>query len=162
MQYMGSKRRIAKDILPIMLLEMNNHNINTWVEPFVGGANMIDKVPPTYTRIGSDVSYDTIQALIAIRDYVDELPDNISETQYKTIIQNKKHPIDYWVNFVCSFAGKGHNSGYARCKIGISYALQGKNNAIKQSPFLQNIHLINTSYENLNFTNCLIYCDPPI
>jgi DNA adenine methylase len=39
---MGSKNKIAKHILPIM----SNYRTNemTWVEPFVGGANMIDKV----------------------------------------------------------------------------------------------------------------------
>ena len=38
---MGSKNRIAKQILPIMLKQRGNR---TWVEPFVGGGNMIDKV----------------------------------------------------------------------------------------------------------------------
>ena len=42
MKYMGSKRRIAKYILPIML-EHRAPN-QWWVEPFVGGGNMIDKV----------------------------------------------------------------------------------------------------------------------
>jgi DNA adenine methylase len=41
MKYMGSKNRIAKYILPIMLKERGQR---IWVEPFVGGANMIDKV----------------------------------------------------------------------------------------------------------------------
>ena len=50
MQYMGSKNRIAKHLLPIML---ENRNGRTWVEPFVGGANMIDKVDGK--RIGSDI-----------------------------------------------------------------------------------------------------------
>ena len=45
MKYMGSKNRIAKHILPIMLAEAEKHNITTWVEPFVGGGGMIDKVP---------------------------------------------------------------------------------------------------------------------
>lgn len=39
---MGSKRRIAKDILPIIL--ENRTPEQFYVEPFVGGANMIDKV----------------------------------------------------------------------------------------------------------------------
>lgn len=37
MKYMGSKNRIAKHILPIMLAEAEKNNITTWVEPFVGG-----------------------------------------------------------------------------------------------------------------------------
>lgn len=52
MKYMGSKNRIAKHILPIMLAEAEKHNITTWVEPFVGSWGMIDKVPATFRRIG--------------------------------------------------------------------------------------------------------------
>ena len=49
MKYTGSKNRIAKHILPLMLEGRTNE---TWVEPFVGGANMIDKVEGN--RIGFD------------------------------------------------------------------------------------------------------------
>lgn len=42
MKYMGSKARHAKELLPIIL---KDHTPDMWyVEPFVGGANMIDKV----------------------------------------------------------------------------------------------------------------------
>ena len=75
MKYMGSKNRIAKYILPIMLAKRGSNQY--WVEPFVGGANMIDKV--SGKRIGSDSNFYTISALIAIRDYVDELPKNNKE-----------------------------------------------------------------------------------
>ena len=37
MKYMGSKNRIAKHILPIMIKEANEKGITTYVEPFVGG-----------------------------------------------------------------------------------------------------------------------------
>ena len=66
MKYMGSKNRIAKYILPIMLAERKP---DQWcVEPFVGGANMIDKVQGK--RIGADINPYLIDALIAIRDCV--------------------------------------------------------------------------------------------
>ena len=49
---MGSKNRIAKEILPIMLKERGQR---TWVEPFVGGANVIDKVDGI--RIGTQLTF---------------------------------------------------------------------------------------------------------
>ena len=49
MKYLGSKNRIAKQILPLMIEGRTNE---TWVEPFVGGANIIDKVDGK--RIGAD------------------------------------------------------------------------------------------------------------
>lgn len=70
MKYMGSKNRIAKYILPIILAERKPEQF--WVEPFVGGANMIDKVEGN--RIGADLNPYVIQALITIRDHVLNLP----------------------------------------------------------------------------------------
>ena len=56
MKYMGSKNRIAKHLLPIMLKEAEKHGIAKWVEPFVGGCNMIDKVPESFERVGYDLN----------------------------------------------------------------------------------------------------------
>ena len=42
MKYMGSKARLAKVLLPLVLDGRKDHQ--AYVEPFVGGANMIDKV----------------------------------------------------------------------------------------------------------------------
>ena len=63
MQYMGSKNRIAKHILPIMLAERKPDQ--WWVEPFVGGANMIDKFEGN--RIGNDSHEFLIALLVALR-----------------------------------------------------------------------------------------------
>ena len=78
MKYLGSKNRIAKFILPIMINNANQLGCSTWVEPFVGGANLIDKVPNTFTRIGIDYNAHTINALVAIRDLINKLPIFIS------------------------------------------------------------------------------------
>lgn len=37
MIYMGSKRKIKKYILPIIQKSIEENNINTYIEPFVGG-----------------------------------------------------------------------------------------------------------------------------
>lgn len=41
---MGSKARIAKYIVPILQECIDSNNVNTYIEPFVGGANIIDKI----------------------------------------------------------------------------------------------------------------------
>lgn len=160
MKYMGSKNRIAKHLLPIMLDECEKHGITKWVEPFVGGANMIDKVPDSFDRIGYDLNPHTIAALVGIRDHVDELPCEVGEDFYKSIKKTEPHPINSWVRFECSFGAKLDN-GYARNSAGANYAQMGLNLALKQSPKIQNVQFICDSYENLDFENCLIYCDPP-
>jgi DNA adenine methylase len=161
MIYMGSKNRIAKYILPIMLKEASKKDITTWVEPFVGGANMIDKVPSNFQRIGIDYNPHAIAALTAIRDFIDNLPTEVSEEYYKEIKNAEPEPIKSWVRFVCSFGAKLDN-GFARNKVGQNYANAGANNAKKQSPNLQGVKFINGSYDEYSdFKNCLIYCDPP-
>jgi DNA adenine methylase len=63
MQYMGSKNRIAKHLLSVMLPYRKPGQ--WWVEPFVGGGNMIDKVGGR--RIGGDVNIYLIELLRAVR-----------------------------------------------------------------------------------------------
>ena len=158
---MGSKNRIAKHILPIMLAEAKRLGYTTWVEPFVGGGNMIDKVPPSFKRIGIDSNPHTIQALIGIRDFVAELPTDVSEDYYRSIKKTPPDPISSWVRFECSFGAKFEN-GFARNNLGTNYAKCGVNLATKQSPLLQGVELISGDYQKCNhITRCIIYCDPP-
>lgn len=163
---MGSKNRIAKFILPIMIKAANEKGITNWTEPFVGGANMIDKVPHSFLRLGVDANPHTIMALIAIRDMIDELPDEVTEEYYKSLKGTEATPITSLIRFGCSFGGKFEN-GYARGKSnkGVSrqYWSETVRNAQKQSPNLQNVDLICGNYDEVieNDVNCLIYCDPP-
>lgn len=161
---MGSKNRIAKHLLPIMLAECEKHGITKWVEPFVGGANMIDKVPDTFERVGYDLNDHVIYALIDIRDNVEILPDSVSEEEYKSFYNKPAESVSSLVRFGASFGGKFEN-GFARGKKENgdprNYWQETKRNAIKQSPKIQNVQFICDSYENLDFESCLIYCDPP-
>lgn len=160
MKYMGSKSRIAKHILPIMLDDAEKHGITTWIEPFVGGGNMIDKVPDRMRRIGIDYSPHTIAAMLAIRDMVNNLPDNVSEDEYRSIKGKPVDSISSWIRLVCSLGGRFEN-GYARDKTGRNYALEGKRNALKQSPKIQAVEFVCASYNDYKPVNSLVYCDPP-
>lgn len=113
MIFLGSKNRIAKHILPIMTSKAKELRISNWVEPFVGGGNMIDKVPKEFNRVGSDLCPHVIEALITIRDFPEKLPQEVSEELYNKIKGTPPHPINSWIRYVCSFAGK-FDGGYAR------------------------------------------------
>lgn len=105
MQYMGSKNRIAKDILPIMLSERKDDQY--WIEPFVGGGNMIDKVKGK--RIGADINQYLIDALKSIRDCITELPKNNSEfteDDYKKIRLSDSYKHKGYAGFTFSYGGK--------------------------------------------------------
>ena len=163
MKYMGSKNRIAKEILPIML---NEREERVWVEPFVGGANMIDKVQGQ--RIGADINPYLIDALIAIRDSVDDLPKNnhdFTESDYKQLRKNDDYKYKGYAGFAFSYGGKWLGGWSRTDKTSIKqrdYVAESYRNAVNQSPLLQGIDLITENYSNLEIPeNSLIYCDPP-
>ena len=132
-----------------------------WVEPFVGGANVIDKVEGK--RIGNDSHYYLIVLLKAVQNgYVP--PTNISKEMYNLI---KKEPEKYpdelvgFVGFTCSFGGKWWN-GYAKNARGENFAEAGSNVLVKQAPKFSGIVFKHGDYKDLDIpANSLIYCDPP-
>ena len=157
---MGSKNRIAKYILPIMLKYRKPNQY--WVEPFVGGANMIDKVDGK--RIGGDNNYYCIEALTSIRDYANDLPKNnlqFTEEDYKKL-RFGYHKFKGYLGFACSYGGKWLG-GWRRDNVGNrDYVAESYRSAIKQSFKIQGIVLQHSEYNKLDIPkNSLIYCDPP-
>lgn len=161
MKYMGSKNRIAKHILPIMLAERTPNQ--WWVEPFVGGANLIDKV--SGKRIGADINHYLIDALITIRDCVLDLPktnSEFTEEDYKQLRKSDDYKYKGYAGFALSYSGKWLG-GWRRDRLGKrDYVNESYKNALKQSPLLQGVRLVNESYLDLQIPeNSLVYCDPP-
>lgn len=165
MKYMGSKRRIAPQILPIMLAAADSREIEIWVEPFVGGANSIDKVPARFTRKGFDANPHTIAALIGIRDHLAEFPASYSEEDYRKVqYKHGPHPLHSLARFLVSFSGR-FDEGFARgdSSTGVprDYWKEGLRNVAKQAPLLAGVELEVADYHTLDFTGALVYCDPP-
>jgi DNA adenine methylase len=158
MKYVGSKNRIAKDLLSIILPYRGDR---TWAEPFVGGGNMIDKV--TGDRLGSDANADVIGALVFIRDHLDQIPKNnleFTEDMYKSLRSNENSMLKSFAGFAYSFGAKwlgGWRRGGNR-----DYVSEAYKNAMKQSPKLQGVVLACRTYDKLDIPeNSIIYCDPP-
>lgn len=163
MVYMGSKNRIAKELIPIITKDLKP---NQWyVEPFVGGANMIDKIEHPY-KLGADNNKDLIALLEAVQNG-QELPEHITKDEYIAVKTNKDNYPDWYVGFVgfvSSFRAKffGGYSGYCTTKTGIqrNYIKERINNILKQN--LDGIKLVCSSYDALDIpANSIIYCDPP-
>lgn len=158
---MGSKNRHAKELLPIIL---ENRTADQWyIEPFVGGFNMIDKV--TGNRIANDSHFYLIELFKAIQNgWVP--PCSVSELQYNAVKNNKEyyHPaLVGFIGFGCSYAGKWF-SGYARSKTAKgksrNYALESRKNILKQD--IDGIVIFNKNYIDLEIPEkSIIYCDPP-
>ncbi len=168
MKYMGSKARFAKHILPIVL--EGRTDAQTYVEPFAGGMNMIDKVDGK--RIANDIHTELIEMWKAL--VCDNWkPPHYTKEQYQQIRTDKKsyepHIIG-WVGFACSYSGK-YFGGYAgdypesrRLKNGKlpNYQSEAINSTAKQVPKLKGVEFTNKNYWELEIPpNSVIYCDPP-
>jgi len=159
MMYMGSKNRIAKHLLPIILKDRKQGQ--WYVEPFVGGANMIDKVD------GNRVGLDSNQYLISFFNALKSgwLPPNeVTKCFYYEVKNNKDdYPLELvcFVGFLCSFGGKWFG-GYAHNKQGYNYAGIGRRSVLKQLEKIQSCKFVHKKYQDLEFNSkCIIYCDPP-
>jgi DNA adenine methylase len=159
MKYMGSKNRIAKEILPIMLKERGER---TWVEPFVGGANVIDKVQGN--RIGNDNQEYVIALYKALQNgYVP--PKEVNSDFFFEVENNKdKYPkelvgyLGTQLTFGCEWWGSFRRDNTGKR----NYGVEAYNNVMKQQPNLIGIEFVCGDYRDLEIpTNSLIYCDPP-
>jgi DNA adenine methylase len=175
MKYMGSKARIAKYILPIIQKRLADYNIHTYIEPFSGGMNMIDKV-----RCEHKIASDNNEYLIEIFKNMDKLesmlPEMVSKEHYdecrKAYYNKDFSNFPQWyigaIGFLASYSGRFYSGGFngqsyldgmsKRC-----YYDEAKRNLLKQLPSLEGIDFVYGDYEELysNKTDCLFYCDIP-
>lgn len=160
MKYMGSKSRYVKEILPLILA--NRKEGQLYVEPFVGGANVIEHVDGR--RLASDCHYYLIK-LWEAASLGWMPPEKITEEDYMAVKANKEsYPAEFvgYVGFAMSYGGKWFG-GYRRDSIGQrDYSSESFRNARKQFQKLEGVCFTNGTYDQLELDEpCIIYCDPP-
>ncbi len=169
---MGSKSRVAKNILPIIQEAINNYNIKNYIEPFCGGCNVIDKVK-CERKIASDNNKYLIGLLQNI-DKVSFLPKFVTKEHYSEVRDcfNKGLTIfpDWYIGaigFLASYNGRFFDGGYAgvvKTKDGVirDYYDEAKRNLVAQIPKLKNIEFQCCDYKKYTmYKDCLFYLDPP-
>ena len=166
MRYVGSKNRLSKEIAPIIQSYIND-NCKGYIEPFVGGANMIDKIKCD-NKIGYDINTYLIALLNHVKITTDDIPEEITKEHYYDVKNNKDNFEDWYVGligFCGSFSAKfwggyatqGNNPKYRKTPYN-----ESKNNIIKQSINLSGILFECKDYKDLdNLSGYVIYCDPP-
>lgn len=181
MKYMGSKSRIAKFIVPIIQQYIDDNNTTQYIEPFVGGANVIDKIE-CKSKIGTDLN----KYLIALLNRVqNDLPlyneitretYNLCRSYYHCEIYEPQ--FEDWeignIGFLASYNGRWFDGGYAKSgyektKNGERYRdyyREAKNNLLNQAanPLFKDCHFECMDYReylNKNIEDALIYADPP-
>ena len=168
---MGSKSRIAKHIVPIIQHYIDHSGAAEYIEPFVGGANVIDKIDAP-SRSGNDINPYLI-ALLSFMQRGGTLPDGISYEEYSAVRADKARFPAWFVGcagFLASYNGRFFDGGYAgivHTKAGTvrDYYAEARRNLIEQAQRLESIEFACKDYRMYSgqstFKNCVIYCDPP-
>lgn len=167
-RYVGSKNKISKEIVPILQKYIDDNNVHTYFEPFVGGANMIDKIKCEH-RIGCDIQKYLIALFQHAQINPSDIPNRILEDEYTRVKNNKEQFPDWYVGLVgfCSSFGAKFFGGYARDSRDDNsgkWSAGAIKNLRKQIPNIQDVKFICDDYLTLNETklhDCVIYCDPP-
>lgn len=174
-KYMGSKSRITKYIVPIIQSYINENHINTYIEPFVGGANVIDKIKCP-TRIG----YDLNKYLIALFRHIQKngllynaVPKELYDMARNAVKSGDTSQFEDWqignIGFLASYNGRWFDGGYAKSgyektKSGLryrNYYREASDNLLKQSKNLRGISFGSCDYRCVTPVNSVVYCDPP-
>ena len=165
MRYMGSKNRLSKDLVPIIQTYITK-DVKGYIEPFVGGANIIDKIN-CKNKIGYDIHKELIALLNYVKNNPEEIPEVIYEDEYKNVKSNKEKYEDWYVGLVgfCASFGAKYFGGYARDSkddTNGKWSRGAIKNLKKQSVNFANITFECEDFRKIkNIKNHVIYCDPP-
>lgn len=165
MKYMGSKLRIAKYILPLILQDRLPGQY--YVEPFCGGCNLLDKVPGN--RIAGDINKYLIALWQGLQQDLPK-PGNISKVMYGRAMHDFRKGSNEsfsdfeigWIGWMASFNGRFFDGGYSGCSGGRNYIHEQIRNTEKQTDALKNVRFFACDYAELPISgNSIIYCDIP-
>lgn len=165
MIYMGSKARIAKDILPIMLKDIGD---KYFVDCFCGGGNLI-QFAECKNKIASDINPYTIAFLKRIQsEGCDWLPKNNKEftkQHYLWCKQNQDKCLQSvlgHIGYNLSYGGKWFNAWRADNTGKRDYVAEAYRGAIKQAEKIKDVKFECCSYDQLDIPEeSVIYCDIP-
>ena len=160
MKYMGSKARIAKHILPIILKDRVDGQ--WYVEPFVGGGNIIDKVKGN--RLGSDINKPLIACLQGLAS--GWLPQKeVSEGFFNKVKKDNSIVDQKTLGYIGTQLTYGAMwfSAYRRDNEGLrNYADEAFRHVEKQAKKIKGIIFKAETYSELIIPDkSIVYCDPP-
>lgn len=171
MKYMGSKRRLFREIAPLILKDRKAEQL--YVEPFCGGCNSLSQV--SGRRLGADINPYLIAMLRSViagnpqfypipRSFYSKVRKAYRKRDYSEFTKAEIG----WVGFMASYNGRFFDGGYSgngvKSKDGgvRDYIDETITDLLRQVPDLQGIELKCCSYDRLDIpSGSIIYCDPP-
>lgn len=163
MVYLGSKKRLAKDIVPILQQEIEYNHIDTFIDCFCGGCNIVDKIQCNM-KVASDVHHGLIELMKHVQNHPEDIPEDITEDEYNYVRDHKTELPEWYValvGFNASYAGK-YFGGFGRDKDNRRRPRAQSVLDTLRKQDLSNIWFVCCDYKTYsNVEDCLIYCDPP-
>lgn len=178
MKYMGSKQKIAKDILSVIF--KNSEQTFYFVDLFCGSCSVTELVPEKYIRIANDKNMFLIKMFeylvngfdfprIIKKDVYDHYR-NLYNQYNKGLIELSFDEIAMigWVGWMGSFNGRFFSGGYSGHNVVISsgktrdYIKEQIQNTLKSIENLEGVIFKSDSYEHVSIPEgSIVYCDIP-
>ena len=168
MKYMGSKSRIANEIVPIML---KHRKENQWfIDMFCGGCHIVENI--CGKRIANDKNKYLIAMWVGLQNNQDR-PCIISKELYSKAREeyNNGTNIEFddfmigWIGWMGSYNGRFFDGGYSGHCVGETkrnYIDEQIRNTESQIDKLKDVRFFSKDYSEFDFKEpCLIYCDIP-
>lgn len=172
-KYMGSKSRVKKHIVPILQDIIDSNGVENYIEPFVGGANVIDAI-----KCNNKIGYDNHEYLIELFNKFQEdancLPLEVSRDHYievRSCFNDKLNTFPKWytgaVGFLASYNGRWFDGGYSGKRIvgtgkERDYFDEAKRNLQSQRDSILDVTFRHSDYRDIKILeNSLVYCDIP-
>ena len=166
MKYMGSKRKIRKEIIDVMMsYRLNNE---PFIDMFCGGCHVVEMVD------GIRIANDKNRYLIAMWEGLLEdrkRPYIIDKELYSKVRDeyNKGVNIEFddfligWIGFMGSYNGRFFDGGYSGHDVnGRNYISENIRNTESQIHNLRGVIFSSLDYSELMlYKPCIIYCDIP-
>lgn len=172
MNYMGSKQKYKKYIVPILQKCIDEHNVDTYIEPFCGGCAIIDSI-----KCENRYAFDRSDALIALlqtaaTDFDKVMKEGSRELwdKGKAYVKDGIMPEDMSladigaIEFFQSMSCGGFPRGYAGNTPTRNFYMERYNALKRQAPDLKDIHFGCQNYWELDpatTSGAVILCDPP-
>jgi DNA adenine methylase len=159
---MGSKARHAVELIAITCA--NRRPGQHYIEPMVGGGNVICKVPRADgPRIANDINSRMVTYLDALGNHGYEPPASMTKIEWSKLMKDPNSYPPELVAFAatCLTFGSVWMGEYVKEE---GRCLQGRNGALRDAPGLTGITFYSMPYDQINPhipPESIIYCDPP-
>jgi DNA adenine methylase len=159
MQFQGGKGRVGAEIARVLL---SVQGVGRYVEPFMGGASVLEKVSPAFGEVVAGDAHEDLALMWQALAMGWDPPGEVTREQYKRERSSPPSALRGFIGYGCSFGGKWWG-GYASNARGFNYAGAARRGALRKAAAFRHATIRHADYRQLwiPVEGDLVYCDPP-